>query len=159
MIGIISARFGASDAFVGYQNDTPASVVFQASQQVRHEQDGKLPAVMEGCDEWMDAVLLRSQHLLLQMASPDALVRLKDTNLDSSAKELSKVYYTEQHHGSMGKFLSHHLRTVSNVDEGTLIQVCDSFLCIHPSLYCKNKCHFTVCTISNFNTNITHPRK
>ena len=120
------ARFRASDAFVGYQNDTPALVVFQATQQLHHEQGGKIPAEMEECDEWKDAVLQRSQHLLLQMASLDALVRLKDTTLASSAKELSKVYFTEQHHGSIRKFLSHHLKNASSVDEGTLIQVCDS---------------------------------
>ena len=113
---------------MGYQNDTPASVVFQSSQQLRHEQGGKVPEVKEECDEWKDAVLLRSQHLLLQMASPDALVRLKDTPLASSAKESSKVYFTEQHHGSIRKFLSHHLKNVINVDEGTLVQVCDNYI-------------------------------
>ena len=122
--GIVFARFQASDAFVGYQNDTAASVVFQATQQMRNEQGGEIPAEMEECDEWKDAVLLHSQHLLLQMASPDALVRLMDTPLASSAKELSEVYFTEQHHGSMKKFLFYHLQNATNVDEGFLIQVC-----------------------------------
>ena len=122
---------------MGYQNDTPASVVFQASQHLRHEQGGKIPAKMEEHDEWKDAVLLHSQHLLLQMASPDALVRLKDTTLASTAGQLSKVYFTEQHHGSIRKFLSHHLKNVTNVDEGSLIQVCDNhvFVSLYSALF------------------------
>ena len=113
---------------MGYQNDTPASVVFLATQLIRHDQGGKITAEMEEYDEWKEAVLQRSQYLLLQMASPDALVRLKDTALASSAGQLSKVYFSEQHHGSIRDFLSHHLKSVSNVDEGTLIQVCNSYL-------------------------------
>ena len=129
---------------MGYQNDTPASVVFQALQQLRHEHGGEIPAEMEECEEWKDAVLLRSQYLLLQMASPDALVWLKDTTLASSAEELRKVYFIEQHHGSMRKFLSHHLKNVTNVDQGTLIQVCDSRFFVYSCMLC-----FVLTTISN----------
>ena len=69
------------DAFVGYQKDTAASAIFQANQQLQEEQG--ISSERTGDPEWMEAVLQRSQDLLLQMASPDALIRLKNTALAS----------------------------------------------------------------------------
>ena len=70
------------------------------------------------------------------MASPDALVRLKDTASPSVAEELSLVYFFEQHHGSLNDFLSHHLKDASSgADEGNLIQVCDCYTMLFCALH------------------------
>ena len=117
-------RFRAQDAFVGYQVDTPASVIFQATQQLCQEQGRKLPDEINVCNEWKDAVLWRSQFLLLQMATPDALLRLKRTALAKSAEELTQMYFTKQKHISITDFLCHHLKDASKHDCGSLFQVC-----------------------------------
>ena len=79
---------------------------------------------MKECSEWKDAVLQRSQYLLLLMATPDALVRLQHTALGSNAKELTITYFTKQHHGSISDFLRHCLKDPSNSEYGSLFQVC-----------------------------------
>lgn len=69
------------DAFVGYQNDTPASVVFQATQQLQKEWNWS-KSVHESSEKWKNGVLVRSKKILLQMASPDSMIRLKLTRLE-----------------------------------------------------------------------------
>ena len=104
-------RFTEQDAFIGYQNDTPASVIFQATQQLhqeRRKQDEK-------SEEWKKAVFDRSKKILLQMASPDALIRLHCTALVKDQKKLSQIYFSEQFHGSIVQFLGHHLHNASHV--------------------------------------------
>ena len=102
--------FKTQDAFVGFQNDTPASVIFQATEQLSDK-------------EWREAVFKRSCEILLQMASPDALIRLQRTVLAAEAEELSKMYFSEQCHGSIVQFLQHHLQTHTANSDGLLIQV------------------------------------
>ena len=128
---------------MGYQTDTPASVIFQATQQLRDEQGGKLATEMEKCSEWKDAVLQRSQYLLLQMATPDALVRLQHTALASNAKELTLTYFTKQHHGSISDFLRHYLKDVSNSEYGSLFQVCHK--CVYFFMYVYNDMFRSIC--------------
>lgn len=67
-------------------------------------------------------ILSRSKKILLQMASPESLIRLQYTSLDEQKEKLSEIYYVEQHHGSIVEFLSHHLNT-STDSYGLLIQV------------------------------------
>ena len=67
-------------------------------------------------------VLKRSQYLLLQTASPDALVRLKHSPLADQRKELLRVYF-QQHHGSLEDFLAHHLQMNGTQGESLLMQV------------------------------------
>ena len=112
-------RFQVQDAFVGYQKDTAASAIFQANQQLQEEQG--ISSERTGDPEWMEAVLQRSQDLLLQMASPDALIRLKNTALASKQVQLSQTYFLQQWHESIVEFLSHNLSHTS--DRGKLIQV------------------------------------
>ena len=123
------ARFTEQDAFVGYQSDTTASVIFQATQQL-HQQavlwDSKeLWRHDEKSEEWKEAVLTQSKKILLQMASPDALIRLRCTALADDYEELSQIYFSEQHHGSIVQFLVHHLHNGSHMTDqcGLLIQV------------------------------------
>ena len=113
------------DAFVGYQKDTAASVIFQATQQLQEEQG--ISSERVGAPEWMEAVLQRSQGLLLQMASPDALIRLKCTALADQQEQLSRAYFYEQCHGSIIEFLSHNLSHSLGLDRGRLIQVSNVF--------------------------------
>ena len=121
---VICCRFQERDAFVGYQDDTLASVVLQATQQLQKQQGIDSPLEKEIYDDWSSAVLKCSKTLLLQIATPDAIVRLKDSSLVDDAEELSRIYFNEQHHGSIKGFLTHHLTHANNVEGGFLVQVC-----------------------------------
>ena len=103
---LLFLRFTEQDSFVGYQKDTPASVVFQATEQLREEQGEQ---VNEESEEWLDMVMERSKSLLVQMASPDALIRLQCTRLTDERKKITSTY-TEQHHASIRDFIYHHLQ-------------------------------------------------
>ena len=64
-----------------------------------------------------------SQYLLLQTASPDALVRLEYTQLADQREELSRLYFQEQHHNSIEDFLAHHIQMNNTQGGGLLMQV------------------------------------
>ena len=118
--------FSEQDSFVGYQNDTSASVVFQATEQLREEQEGAVNEEMEESEEWQDLIMERSKSLLIQMATPDALIRLQCTQLAEEERRKITAAYTEQHHGSISDFVCHHLqRQFGGVDEegGLLLHV------------------------------------
>ena len=68
-------------------------------------------------------VLKRSQYLLLQMASPDALVRLEQSPLADQKEELLELYFKRQHHNSLEDFLAHHLQRNGTRGENLLMQV------------------------------------
>ena len=113
---LIICSFTSKDAFVGYQNDTPASVVFQATEQLQYHCDDL------DSEEWKEKVLECSKDILLEMASPDALIRLKNTSLADEQKKLNHTYFIEQNHGSIVQFLSNQLSNDYSED-GLLIQV------------------------------------
>ena len=97
-------------------------MIFQATQQLHQERSER----DEESKEWKEAVLGRSKAILLQMASPDALIRLYCTALVKDQKNLSQIYFSEQHHGSIVQFLSYHLHNAGHVAAGQcglLIQV------------------------------------
>eukprot|EP00731_Ephydatia_muelleri_P024235 Em0016g506a len=139
-------KFGRADAFVGYQNDTPAAVVFQATycmselqQQLReksatnhfildlaHLSAEALVLEKEGSGVWSEAVLMQSKWLLLQTASPAALIRLKSSSsLRSEVLGLNDIYFHHQCHSSLREFLSNKL-IQSAPTKGLLIQVTTS---------------------------------
>ena len=68
-------------------------------------------------------VLKRSQYLLLQTASPDALVRLEQSPLADQKEELLELYFQRQHHNSLEDFLAHHLQRNGTRGENLLMQV------------------------------------
>ena len=68
-------------------------------------------------------VLKRSQYLLLQTASPDALVRLEQSSLADQKEELLELYFQRQHHNSLEDFLAHHLQKNGTRGENLLMQV------------------------------------
>ena len=121
------------DAFVGFQKDTAASVIFQATQQLQEEHG--ISSERMGDPECMEAVLQMSQYLLLQMASPDALIRLKCTALADQQEQLSQTYFSEQCHGSITEFLSHNLSNTSVLERGKLIQVSSFCLFLETQSY------------------------
>ena len=53
-------------------------------------------------------VLLISQFLLLQTTPPQALIRVRKSNLKDQYEKLYELYMT-QHHGSIDDFLNYHL--------------------------------------------------
>ena len=69
-------------------------------------------------------MLRLSQFLLLQIASDDALVRLKKTALAYKQEEYMQLYFIEQHHDSIVDFVRHHIQSGDGTHEGLLMQVC-----------------------------------
>ena len=68
-------------------------------------------------------MLIFSKKVLLQMASPDALIRLHNTSLSDEQKKLKNIYFNEQCHGSIVQFLQYHLHGGQSHQSGLLIQV------------------------------------
>ena len=129
VIFIHSYRFTKQDAFVGYHDDTPSSVIFQATDQLhksqswRNGEDSFHWNEYHNTNEWKRDVLICSKKLLLQMASPDALIRLRNSTLSHDQEKLKKIYFYEQCHGSILQFLQHHLHGGQSHQSGLLIQV------------------------------------
>lgn len=63
-----------------------------------------------------------SKFLLLQTASPDAIVRLECTVLADEKDSINRIYSEEQHHKSMTEFLRHFMHG-SHTEGGLLLQV------------------------------------
>ena len=116
-------RFMIQDAFVGFQDDTPASVVFQATEQLKTEIYYNVEEEDVQSDEWKDVVYKQSCEILLQMASPDALIRLQRSDLRSLEKDLSKTYFSYQCHESLAQFLDDKLHDDNENTDGLLMQV------------------------------------
>ena len=126
-----ATRFNEQDSFVGYQNDTPASVVFQATEQLREEQGGEVNVEMEESVEWLDLVLERSKSLLVQMTSFDALIILQHARLAEEERRKVSAMYTRQHRCSIREFLCHHFQQHEIYEDGLLLNVsgqCDHSL-------------------------------
>ena len=60
-----------------------------------------------------------SKYLLLQTASPDAVVRLERTKLVHEERHIKQIYFDRQHHESIADFLGYHVN--SYVGEGGLL--------------------------------------
>ena len=126
-----ATRFNEQDSFVGYQNDTPASVVFQATEQLREEQGGEVNVEMEESVEWLDLVLECSKSLLVQMASFDALIILQHARIAEEERRKVSAMYTRQHRRSIREFLCHHFQQHEIYEDGLLLNVsgqCDHLL-------------------------------
>ena len=114
--------FTKQDAFIGFQDDTPSSVIFQATEQLRNQ---AYYSIDDEPETWKKNVFDRSCEILLQIAYPDALVRLQKSQLaDSQQQELFRVYFFQQHHDSLLQFLEYHLQnTDAEGGNGLLMQV------------------------------------
>lgn len=72
-------------------------------------------------------VLNLSKFLLLQTASPEAVVRLECTPLAAEKECLNQVYSQQQYHKSIIEFLGQNIQ-LSSGEEGLLLQVYDYLL-------------------------------
>ena len=104
-------------------------MIFQATEQLHESQSRRKSEDFfdwneyHNTDEWKRDVLICSKKLLLQMASPDALIRLHNTTLSLDQEKIKKIYFYEQHHGSIVQFLQHHFHGGQSHQSGLLIQV------------------------------------
>ncbi|KAM5307769.1 E3 ubiquitin-protein ligase RNF213 isoform 2-T2 [Glossophaga mutica] len=95
-------KYSPEDVFIGYHSDTCASVVLQVIERLGHR------AVTP---EHYRKVLEDAKSVLLDCATPDAVVRLSTTSLGLFvAESLSREYYDQQQHDSFADFLRAHLR-------------------------------------------------
>ncbi|AWP18160.1 putative E3 ubiquitin-protein ligase RNF213-like [Scophthalmus maximus] len=101
--GEATEGFMLSDIFVGFHGDACASALLQALE--RRAQ--KSPAVNEE-----EEVFDLAKCLLLNCATPDAVVRLKYSDLSNQEKEkLQRMYFQQQHHHSLRDLLEDCLNT------------------------------------------------
>eukprot|EP00731_Ephydatia_muelleri_P002837 Em0001g2837a len=117
-----SSDFKVEEAFIGYQKDSPAAAIFQATKQCRQMRNMvKLSCQEEGSEYWNNAVLLQSQQLLLHTATPDAVVRL-NASFESNYKELQSKYFKNIYCPSLLHYLKDRL-SHCNESQGHLMQV------------------------------------
>uniref|UniRef100_A0A8C6FXL0 E3 ubiquitin-protein ligase RNF213 n=1 Tax=Moschus moschiferus TaxID=68415 RepID=A0A8C6FXL0_MOSMO len=99
-------KYSPSDVFIGYHSDTCASVVLQVIEQLGHK-------VLT--DELYQKVSEQAKSVLLDCATPDAVVRLNASSLGQfTAQSLSEEYYCRQQHNSFADFLQAHLCTMDS---------------------------------------------
>eukprot|EP00058_Branchiostoma_floridae_P007057 XP_002592545.1 hypothetical protein BRAFLDRAFT_108419 [Branchiostoma floridae] len=98
------------EAFIGYHEDLPATVVHRVCQDV--DTNG---------DMWKETVFERAKETLLQCATPDAVVCLGSSHLTSEADTLAHKYFHDQHHSSLADFLLHNIQKEGRT--GLLAQV------------------------------------
>lgn len=97
-----SHRYSAPEAFIGYHSDACASVVLRVT-------EGLGPSIP--ADRRYREVLEAAKLLLLDCATPDAVVRLSASQLGlPAAQALSREYYGRQPRGSFADFVHAHLR-------------------------------------------------
>ena len=61
------------------------------------------------------------------MASPDALICLKETPLVEEQTTLCQIYMKEQHHVSLKDFVQYHIQTTKYTNRGVLMQASYSY--------------------------------
>ncbi|RXN17930.1 E3 ubiquitin-protein ligase RNF213-alpha-like protein [Labeo rohita] len=80
-----------ADVFIGYHSDTCASVVLQVTEQLKGQVSDPLKSILH-----------EAKLILLNCATPDAVVRLDSTSFSKVETEhLSKVYFEDQKHSSL----------------------------------------------------------
>ncbi|XP_058417797.1 E3 ubiquitin-protein ligase RNF213 isoform X3 [Diceros bicornis minor] len=101
---LVRYKYSPSDVFIGYHSDTCASVVLQVIERLGHR-------VLT--DEFYQKVSEEAKLVLLDCATPDAVVRLRASSLGLfTAQTLSQEYYYKQQHNSFADFLQAHLHRV-----------------------------------------------
>jgi hypothetical protein len=86
-------RFTINDAFIGMSPDTKAAVILQATNLY-----DKMSNDRDSPSDRNEKVLELSKRLLLQMVSPDAILRWND-------KKYYKTYFIEQEHSSLAELM------------------------------------------------------
>ncbi|KAF4115229.1 hypothetical protein G5714_002718 [Onychostoma macrolepis] len=84
-----------ADAFIGYHSDTCASVVLQVTEQLKGQISDDSKRILD-----------EAKLILLNCATPDAVVRLDCTSFSKVETEhLSRVYFEDQKHSSLSDFI------------------------------------------------------
>nr|XP_055046764.1 E3 ubiquitin-protein ligase rnf213-alpha-like isoform X2 [Misgurnus anguillicaudatus] len=94
-----SRQYSPADVFIGYHSDTCASVVLQLTEQFKGQKQLSDPGL----------VFEEAKLVLLNCATPDAVVRLGCTKLSNvESEQLSRVYFEDQKHSSLADFILPH---------------------------------------------------
>ncbi|XP_076009047.1 E3 ubiquitin-protein ligase rnf213-alpha-like isoform X2 [Genypterus blacodes] len=93
-------QYVPSDVFIGYHSDTCSSVVLQVMKNQNDEADA--PCVLD-----------KAKRILLNCATPDAVVRLDKSILPEEERvQLMTEYAKEGMHRSLGDYIAYHTQTV-----------------------------------------------
>ncbi|XP_064404373.1 E3 ubiquitin-protein ligase RNF213-like isoform X3 [Halichondria panicea] len=130
------SSFSEAHAFIGYQKDTPAAVVFQATKILRrlqqnHRMDSKVKHLLvrtehhllkagiitqdladlsEDSCQWTDSVIKLSKFLLVQTAADAAIIGfLRSKYPPEEVDYIMNWYFEHQQHCSIGEFLQYEL--------------------------------------------------
>nr|XP_047126393.1 E3 ubiquitin-protein ligase RNF213 isoform X3 [Hydra vulgaris] len=99
-------EFKPSDSFIGYSEDSCASIVIKLYQkyvgnsEVEHDKDGEVDH---------DKIFEESCQVLLKLATPDSLLRVVKTSLRDHFEYYWNIYFNEQFHHSLAAYLINEL--------------------------------------------------
>lgn len=97
-----AAQYFPADVFIGYHSDTCASVILQVIERPNEEMEISDP---------QRQLLEEAKLILLNCATPDAMVRLDSSTLSKVETEyLARVYFEDQKHSSMADFILSHIQ-------------------------------------------------
>uniref|UniRef100_A0A674GZS2 RING-type E3 ubiquitin transferase n=1 Tax=Taeniopygia guttata TaxID=59729 RepID=A0A674GZS2_TAEGU len=101
---ISQQQYRPADVFVGYHDNTCASLVLQGTQRLR-------PACAPA--ELLPRVTEQARLALLNCATPDAVIRLCNSAGVFMAHSLARIYFRQQQHTSFADFLGAHVRAAA----------------------------------------------
>ncbi|KAK3097976.1 hypothetical protein FSP39_014985 [Pinctada imbricata] len=90
------------EVFMGFHADTCASIILHVCNSTGIETQGMKALTNE--------ILEDAKRVLLWCATPDSVLRLKDTKLSTEAEKLEKIYFKEQKHGSLIHYLAFRMK-------------------------------------------------
>ncbi|XP_077980160.1 E3 ubiquitin-protein ligase rnf213-alpha-like [Glandiceps talaboti] len=97
-----TSEFKVEDVFIGFNNDTIASIVLQVcSDMNQHEANDD--------QDWAGYVFETAQDMLLQCVTPDSVARLSRSGLGSQAERILQKYFKEQKHGSVAEYIEYQI--------------------------------------------------
>ncbi|KAL2100664.1 hypothetical protein ACEWY4_002425 [Coilia grayii] len=100
-------KYQLPDVFIGYHSDTCASVILQITEKLRDKMT---------TSEHQRTVLQEAKLVLLNCATPDAVVRLDCTKLSRvESQYLEKVYFEEQKHSCLTDFIFFHIQQTDRI--------------------------------------------
>ena len=102
--------FKEGDAFVGYHEDTIATVVLQASTVIAQRNGSDQSHSRLSDDDVEDQLFDVSCRLLLNCATPDSVARLPVSGLSAEADRLRDIYFSEQHQGSLDEYVKYQMQ-------------------------------------------------
>ncbi|XP_065678766.1 E3 ubiquitin-protein ligase rnf213-alpha isoform X3 [Hydra vulgaris] len=110
-IKLSTHNFKPSDSFIGYSEDSCASIVIKLYQKyvgygdIDHDKVGEVDH---------DKIFEESCHVLLKLATPDSLMRVVKTCLKDHFEYYWNIYFIEQFHDSLAAYLSNELKNTDS---------------------------------------------